>query len=111
LIESSMIFDYKYKNYRVDIVHLITNTITITIGIILLDFVNNILDCCCPKLDARLEDNGIRQVLTSTHLRELKNVEQSTKIQFIREQGLSRTASVLRREYQRLLRTIGSTGG
>lgn len=52
----------------------------------------------------------MRKVLTSTHLRELKNVEQSTETQVIQEQGLSRKASVSRRGYQGLLRTIGSTG-
>lgn len=71
--------------------------------------IDNILGCCCPSPGATPEDNRIRQVLTSTHLRELRNVEQSTEIQVIQEQGLSRTASVSRREYQSLLQTIGST--
>ena len=72
--------------------------------------VDNLLDCCCPRLGARPEGDRILQVLTSTHLRELKDVEQSTELQVPQEQGLSRTASVSRREYQGLLRTIGSTG-
>jgi len=41
-------------------------------------FVDNLLGCYCPRLGVRLKDGRIRKALTSMHLRELKNVEQST---------------------------------